>query len=310
MTDLVPPPGLAETVPGPTRDNVQLEASSEFVLTPSIQNLTDRALTYLGAGSAIHLSGTSGTGKTTLAFHIASQLGRQVVMMHGDEELAGSDLTGRGSGYRRSRVVDNFIHSVIKTEDEITTQWVDNRLTTACQHGYTLIYDEFNRSRPEANSALLSVLSEGILNLPRRLSGTGYVSVHPAFRAIFTSNTEEYVGVYTTQNALMGRLVTIRVAHHDCETEVQIVCAKSGIAREDAEQIVDFISQLRGPDGHEPSLRAAITLAKSLQYRNAHATPDDPWFVWACQDILGVPAAHAAKAARLSIQHNRKSARR
>jgi len=40
----------------------------------------------------------------------------------------------------------------------MNTLWVDNRLTTACANGNTLIYDEFNRSRPEANNALLSVL--------------------------------------------------------------------------------------------------------------------------------------------------------
>ena len=99
--------------------------------------------------------------------------------------------------------MDNFIHSVLKTEEEMKTLWMDNRLTTACRNGDTLIYDEFTRSRPEANNALLSVLSEGILNLPKlRRNGEGYLEVHPAFRAIFTSNPEEYAGVHKTQDAL------------------------------------------------------------------------------------------------------------
>lgn len=286
MTNLVPPPGIAE-VAAPLRDSVRLEASEAFVQTPAVLNLAERALTYLGAGYAVHLTGPSGTGKTTLAFHIAAQLGRQVALMHGDDEMAGSDLIGHGTGYRRSRLVDNYIHSVIKTEEELTTTWVDNRLTTACQHGHTLIYDEFNRSRPEANNVLLAVLSEGILNLPNRLSGAGYLAVHPHFRAIFTSNSEEYVGVHRTQNALMGRLVTIQVGHHDRETEVQIVCAKSHIARADAERIVDLARRLRGRSGHSPSIRAAVTLARALVFRGACAEASDPAFVWACQDVFG-----------------------
>ncbi len=83
-------------------------------------------------------------------------------------------------------------------------------MTTACKNGNTLIYDEFTRSRPEANNALLSVLEEKFLNLPRlRRADKGYMDVHPDFRAIFTSNPEEYAGVHKTQDALMDRLITI-----------------------------------------------------------------------------------------------------
>ncbi len=93
---------------------------------------------------------------------------------------AAPDLVGQDSGYRKHKVVDNYIHSVVKTEEEMKSLWLENRLTTACQDGDTLIYDEFNRSRPEANNPFLSILSERILNLPKlRRSSGGYLRVHP-----------------------------------------------------------------------------------------------------------------------------------
>ncbi len=203
----------------PEGDNVLPEPGDGFISTPYVEEVTERALCYIQAGYPIHFSGPAGTGKTTLAFHVAARLGRPVTLIHGDDEFASSDLVGRDAGYRKSKLIDNFIHSVLKTEEEMKSFWVDNRLTMACQNGDTLIYDEFNRSRPEANNAFLSVLSERILNLPRlRRSGEGYLEVHPNFTAIFTSNPEEYAGVHKTQDALLDRLITVHLEHYDRRT--------------------------------------------------------------------------------------------
>jgi gas vesicle protein GvpN len=279
----------------PQGDDVLVETSDEFVASPHIQALTDRALAYLEVGYAIHFAGAPGTGKTTLAFHMATKLGRPVTLIHGDDEFGSSDLVGKDAGYRKSKLVDNYIHSVLKTEEDMNTLWVDNRLTTACANGNTLIYDEFNRSRPEANNVLLSVLEERILNLPslRRSGGEGYLEVHPDFRAIFTSNPEEYAGVHKTQDALMDRLITLNLGNFDRETEIEIGMSKSGLAREDAEVIVDIIRELRGVgvNNHRPTIRATIAIARILAHRQAHAKLDDPVFQWVCHDVLTTETA-------------------
>jgi gas vesicle protein GvpN len=192
-------------------------------------------------------------------------------------------------------LVDNYIHSVLKTEEDMNTLWVDNRLTTACANGNTLIYDEFNRSRPEANNALLSVLEERILNLPslRRSGGEGYLEVHPNFRAIFTSNPEEYAGVHKTQDALMDRLITLNLGNFDRETEIEIGMSKSGLDREDAEVIVDIVRELRGigVNNHRPTIRATIAIARILVHKHAHARLDNPVFQWVCHDVLTTETA-------------------
>ena len=270
-------------------DTVRTEASTEFVNSSYIRELTDRALSYLAVGYPIHLSGPAGTGKTTLAFHIATQLGQPVSLIHGDDEFGSSDLVGKNAGFKKSKIVDNYIHTVLKTEEEMTTSWQDNRLTTACRNGYTLIYDEFTRSRPEANNAMLSVLEERILNLPRLPDqSVGYMAVSPDFRAIFTSNPEEYVGVHKTQDALMDRLITIHLGHFNRKTEIDIIRAKSNLPKTDAQKIADIVREVRtsGTNPFRPSIRAGIAIAKVLAYGNGRAQKKGPRFLQICLDVL------------------------
>jgi len=260
-----------------------------FVETPYVRDVTERSLAYIAAGFPLHLRGISGTGKTTMAMHVASKIGRPVVMIHGDEEFSTSDLVGGEYGYRIRKVVDNFIHSVLKTEEDMRKKWVDNRLTVACKYGFTLIYDEFTRSRPEANNVLLSVLQEKMLDLPTAREGdSNYLRVDPDFTAIFTSNPEEYAGVHRSQDALRDRMITLDLDHFDEETEVNITEAKSGLVNGGASKIVKVVRGLRDSDSCEfaPTIRGCLMIAKTLQVRNASVDKNDEIFRQTCMDIL------------------------
>ena len=260
-----------------------------FVETPYVENVTERALAYIAAGFPLHLRGISGTGKTTMAMHVAGKIGRPVVMIHGDEEFSTSDLVGGEYGYRIRKVVDNFIHTVLKTEEDMRKKWVDNRLTIACKYGFTLIYDEFTRSRPEANNVLLSVLQEKMLDLPTAREGdSNYLRVDPDFTAIFTSNPEEYAGVHRSQDALRDRMITLDLDHFDEETEVNITEAKSGLVNGGASKIVKVVRGLRDSDSCEfaPTIRGCLMIAKTLQVRNASVDKNDEIFRQTCMDIL------------------------
>lgn len=284
--------------PGRNSERVSLEPSHGFFSTGEVAELTERALTYLAVGSAVHFAGPAGTGKTTLAFHVAAQLGRPVVLIHGDDEFGSSDLVGRDSGFQRSKVVDNYIHSVVRMEEKVNSVWMDNRLTTACQLGYTLIYDEFTRSRAEANNPLLSVLEERILNVPgMRRNGEGYLSVHPEFRAIFTSNPEEYAGVHRGQDALLDRMVTMQISQFDRDTEIAIVAAKTNLPLSETRSVVDLVRTLRlaSESGNQPSIRAAFAIARVLALRGAQARLEDPTFRWVCRDVLGSSIARVTR---------------
>ncbi|MBF8267904.1 MAG: gas vesicle protein GvpN [Dehalococcoidia bacterium] len=273
-----------------------------FVETPFVQSIVERALTYMAAGFPVHFRGASGTGKTTLAMHVASKLDRPVVMVHGDEEFSTSNLVGGENGYRTRKVIDNFIHTVLKTEEDVSRSWVDNRLTIACRYGFTLIYDEFTRSRPEANNALLSVLQERMLDLSAARDGESYLRVHPQFTAIFTSNPEEYAGVYKSQDALRDRLVTLDLELFDEETEVAITQAKSGLEQADAERIVRIVHQLRASGACEflPTVRGCIMLGRAARVAGCSIAGADPRFRSFCLDILASESSRGGSASQTS----------
>jgi gas vesicle protein GvpN len=262
---------------------------SDFVETKYIKDITSRILSYIKAGFPVHFRGPSGTGKTTLAMHIASKLKRPVVLIHGDEEFTTSNLVGGEHGYRFRKVVDRFVSRVTKVEEDMVKHWVDNRLTVACKNGFTLVYDEFTRSRPEANNILLSILQEKVLDMP---SGNGdegpYLKVDPNFTAIFTSNPEEYAGVHRSQDALRDRMVTMDLDHFDYETELAITQAKSKISKHDAELIVNIVRGLResGKCEFEPTVRSSIMIAKTVKILGIRPAGSNGNFLKICQDIL------------------------
>ena len=264
-----------------------------FVSTPAIERLTARALRYLQSGFPVHLRGPAGTGKTTLSLHLADLLQRPMMLMFGDDEAKSSDMIGKQSGYTHKKLVDNYIHSVLKVEDTVRQTWVDSRLTLACREGYTLIYDEFNRSRPEVNNILLSVLEEKILILPPESNGVEYVKVSPNFRAIFTSNPEEYCGVHSTQDALMDRLVTIDVPEPDELTQQEIVIQKTELDRATAITIVNIVRAFReGTQSNATAgigasgLRSCLMIAKICKDHELEVSLDNPEFRDLCIDIL------------------------
>jgi nitric oxide reductase NorQ protein len=260
----------------------------QFVNTPYTERIARRALRYLQSGFAVHLRGPSGTGKTTLAMHLASLMGRPIMLIYGDDRFDSSDLIGGRTGFTHRRVVDNYIHSVVKTEEDLQQRWVDARLTLACREGFTLIYDEFNRSRPEANNALLSALEEKLLVMPPDSNQSEYLRVHPQFRAIFTSNPEEYTGVHKAQDALLDRMITIDMGEPDIETEKEILTSRVGLSGPDALKIVHVVRAFRRKLDltQHPSLRSCLMIGRIVKEHELAVSKENADFRALCADVL------------------------
>ena len=267
---------------------LSLHARDDYVNTSSVRDLSTRALSYLEAGFPLHLRGPAGSGKTTLAFRLAAEIGRPAMFLVGDETMTTADLIGKQTGYQHRKVVDRFIHSVLKFEENVEQQWTAAKLTVACREGYTLIYDEFTRSRPEANNVLLAVLEEKLLALPIENGAGEYVKVHPDFRIIFTSNPREYAGVHSFQDALNDRIVTLDVDYSDESTEVAIVAARAKLSPELTAPIVKLVRAYRASGAYQqiPTPRVAIMIARMVAARKLKPTAGDGAFVQLCLDQL------------------------
>lgn len=278
---------------------MSLRPGRDYVDTPAAQELSERLFFYLQAGFPLHLRGPAGSGKTTLAFRLAAQIGRPTVFLVGDETLTTGDLIGKQSGFQHRKVVDRYIHSVLKYEENVEPNWVDGKLTVACREGHTLVYDEFTRSRAEANNVLLGVLEERLLVLPTGGGGAGeYVKVHPDFRIIFTSNPLEYAGVHSSQDALNDRMITIEMDYFDEETEIAISAARSGFDEEVVAPIVRLVRSYRASGQYRqiPTPRASIMIAKIAGLQDFSASAEDERFVQLCLDVLEGKCAGSGKA--------------
>jgi nitric oxide reductase NorQ protein len=258
----------------------------EFVNTAFFEDIISRALQYLQAGYPVHFTGPSGIGKTSLALYTAKQLKRPITVIRGHHELSNKDLLGQYLGVTKKEVIDNYIHSVYKRDQEIKPVWIHGQLIEAVKNGHVVIYDEFSRSLPETNNIFLSLLEEKVLPMYGK-GKESFIKCHPDFSIIFTSNPDEYAGTFHTQDALLDRLITICLDACDKETEIEILMKKTGLQQKEAYEVVRLVSNLRTKgSGYSPSLRASLMIAAIAKKANIAIFSEDPSYQALCMDVL------------------------
>ncbi len=279
-----------------------LRPRADLFMDAELRSMHSRAVAYLRAGAPVHFRGPAGAGKTTLALHVAAWLGRPVSMVTGDSRMTSADLLGREVGETTTRLHDRYVSRVVKTASATRVAWSDSALTEAMTKGWTLIYDEFTRAPAEANNALLSALEERVLILSNPASGRRYVRAHPEFRAILTSNPEEYAGVSAAPDALFDRMVTFDLSWSDHAAERGIVASRTGLDEADADVVVRLVRAVREAGSKAgaaspASLRTAILLGRIMAALGVKAQARDERFAQICLDVLDARAPRGADGA-------------
>lgn len=247
-------------------DQSGADSGQAFIVTPYLEGLVKRAAIYLA-------------GRRGLPVHV----------IYGNEAFRGFGLLSELVGSRKRLVIDNYVHSVLKRLEDTDVSFADGELLRAVRFGGTVVYDEFTRSRPEANNVLLSLLEEGVVTLPAGRKGPNRVPVHPEFRIILTSNPREYAGVLQNTDALRDRLVTLELSGRDFATDVAIVARRCGVTEEAAAVVLEAV-RCRGRSGGREageSLRPALMVARAIAAARIPADPGNSEFEAICDDIAG-----------------------
>ncbi len=129
-------------------------------------------MVYLRAGYPLHLAGPSGTGKTTMAFHLAALWGRSVTLIHGNDEFSVSDLIGTNdAGYRRSEEYAG----THKTQDALADRMITIRLNPPDRNTEIEIV--------KAKAGIDEFEAGHIVDIIRELRGSGENKTRPTLRA-------------------------------------------------------------------------------------------------------------------------------
>jgi nitric oxide reductase NorQ protein len=276
-----------ELLVGSVKTEFLVPTVQNFVETEHVKKLKDRVQLWVKAGCPPHIVGPTGCGKTTLAMEVAKELGKPTVWINGDEQMTTTDLIGGYSEMEAESLRDKYIHNVMKARDRTKFSWVDNPLTLACKYGYTLVYNEFSRSKPEANNVLLSVLEEKILELPTMFGDKRYLKVHPDFAIILTSNCIEYAGIHKPQDALLDRMIDIYMGYYDYDTELKIAQAHTHLPLGEIEKVVKAVRTIRDkmPDPYKPGTRAEIMICQGLNALGRNRSKENIEQIY--MDVLG-----------------------
>ena len=206
----------------------------------------------LSADRHVLLEGPPGTGKSTLLRGVASALGVGFEFVEGTAELT------------PSRLIGHFDPALVLAEGYSSDIFVDGPLVRALRQGSLLYVEEINRVPEETLNALVTVMSEREIHVPR----LGRVAAEKGFRLVAAMNPFDAVGTARIAGAVYDRVCRIAMDYQSEEDERAIVAAqKSGASVKLQSAAVEIVRATRShPDLRTgSSVRGAIDLCMVSQ---------------------------------------------
>src|ERR1700730_7563331 len=212
----------------------------------------------LASGAHILLEGPPGTGKSTLLRHVAESRHTEFVLVEGSAELT------------PARLVGSFDPALVLEQGYRPENFSDGPLVRAMRDGGLLYVEELNRVPEETINVLLTVMSEGEINVPR----LGRVPADESFRLVAAMNPYDSVGTSRLSMALYDPTRPIAVGYQGAEA-----------ARAKPALIAQAVELTRATREH-PDLRSGASVRGAIDYARlvpelaeVRAVPADDWQV-------------------------------
>ena len=130
-----------------------------------------------------------------------------------------------------SRLIGHFDPALVLAEGYSPDIFVDGPLVRALRQGSLLYVEEINRVPEETLNALVTVMSEREVHVPR----LGRVAAEPGFRLVAAMNPFDAVGTARIAGAVYDRVCRVAMDYQSEEDERSIVAAQQpGCAVRDA----------------------------------------------------------------------------